>query len=531
MNLAKRVVGIALMLAMCVSVVNIPVAADSAGNLALGGSAHVQDIGDQNGTYADGVLTLGTTGQSKRLESITVNFTNNTAYAGTLEYKVHVQNIGWSADWVDAGQSAGTHGQSLRLEAIEMQLTGDLANHYVVMYRVHIQDYGDAQGWKTGGLLAGTTGESKRLEQLQVMIVPKDQASITPSVLYRVHRQDYGWETEYKSDGLKSGTTGEGKRLEAIYMDVFSPNIAGGITYRTHIQDIGWQDWVTGGNMSGTEGQSKRLEGIEIKLTGDLADKYDVYYRVHAQDFGWLDWAKNGETSGTVGRSKRLEAIQVVLVAKGGAAPGAVYGVNTDMPGHVSLTGSDRIICLDAGHIGVYNQSPVVKSYYESNFTWKLHNYLAQDLQAYGFIVVKTRATQDTPLGVYERGLCANGCDLFISIHSDASSNHSINNPSAYCSINGQADVIGDRLASTIQNVMGVQQYARYNRHGSGSVAYDRDYYGVLRGCTDVGCPGILLEHSFHTNAYAANWLLSDENLQKLAAAEALVIAQYYGKA
>ena len=192
MNLAKRVVGIALMLSMCVSVVNIPVAADSAGNLALGGSAHVQDIGDQNGTYADGVLTLGTTGQSKRLESITVNFTNNTAYAGTLEYKVHVQNIGWSADWVDAGQSAGTHGQSLRLEAIEMQLTGDLANHYVVMYRVHIQDYGDAQGWKTGGLLAGTTGESKRLEQLQVMIVPKDQASITPSVLYRVHRQDYG---------------------------------------------------------------------------------------------------------------------------------------------------------------------------------------------------------------------------------------------------------------------------------------------------------------------------------------------------
>ena len=46
-------------------------------------------------------------------------------------------------------------------------------------------------------------------------------------------------------------------------MDVFSPNIAGGITYRTHIQDIGWQDWVTGGNMSGTEGRARDLKELK----------------------------------------------------------------------------------------------------------------------------------------------------------------------------------------------------------------------------------------------------------------------------
>ena len=34
--------------------------------------------------------------------------------------------------------------------------------------------------------------------------------------------------------------------------------------------------------MSGTSGESKRLEGIEIRLTGEMADHFDIYYMVHA---------------------------------------------------------------------------------------------------------------------------------------------------------------------------------------------------------------------------------------------------------
>lgn len=76
-------------------------------------------------------------------------------------------------------------------------------------------------------------------------------------------------------------------------------------------------------NMSGTSGQSKRLEAIQIRLTGEMANHYDVYYRVHAQQFGWLGWAKNGESAGTAGYSYRLEGIEVRLVPKGEAAPGS----------------------------------------------------------------------------------------------------------------------------------------------------------------------------------------------------------------
>lgn len=58
-----------------------------------------------------------------------------------------------------------------------------------------------------------------------------------------------------------------------------------------------------------------------MKLSGDIAKKYDVYYRVHAQNFGWLGWAKNGEEAGTAGYSYRLEAIQVVMVPEGTENP------------------------------------------------------------------------------------------------------------------------------------------------------------------------------------------------------------------
>ena len=65
-----------------------------------------------------------------------------------------------------------------------------------------------------------------------------------------------------------------------------------GIEYRTHVQSIGWQGWKHDGQLSGTSGQSKRLEAIQIRLTGNNADLYDVYYRVHAQTYGWMGWVK-----------------------------------------------------------------------------------------------------------------------------------------------------------------------------------------------------------------------------------------------
>ena len=127
-------------------------------------------------------------------------------------------------------------------------------------------------------------------------------------------------------DGETSGPSGPAKRLEAIRTNLHDPEVSGNIEYATHVQSYGWMNWVSDGALSGTEGQAKRLEAIKIRLTGEMAEKYDVYYRVHAQSYGWLGWAKNGKEAGTEGMAKRLEAIQIVLVEKGNTAPGSTEG-------------------------------------------------------------------------------------------------------------------------------------------------------------------------------------------------------------
>jgi N-acetylmuramoyl-L-alanine amidase len=148
---------------------------------------------------------------------------------------------------------------------------------------------------------------------------------VTPSVKYATHVQDIGW-LNAVSDGEMSGTEGQAKRLESIKISVDNVQDLG-VKYSTHVQDYGWLDYVNDGKESGTTGEGKRLEAIKIELTGTKAENYDIYYRVHSETYGWLGWAKNGEAAGTNKLAKRLEAIEIVLVEKGGEAPGS-----TDRP-------------------------------------------------------------------------------------------------------------------------------------------------------------------------------------------------------
>mgnify|MGYP005894108951 CR=1 FL=1 len=78
------------------------------------------------------------------------------------------------------------------------------------------------------------------------------------------------------------------------------------------------------------------------------------------------------------------------------------------------------VITLDSGHYGKYNQSPVIKSFYESEFNWKMTNKLAKYLKQYGITVRLTRSELNRDKALYERGLMAKGSDMFISIHANA---------------------------------------------------------------------------------------------------------------
>ena len=184
-------------------------------------------------------------------------------------------------------------------------------------------------------------------------------------------------------------------------------------------------------------------------------------------------------------------------------------------------------ICLDAGHYGKYNQSPANKAYYESEMNWKLHNMLKMYLEQYGFEVILTRADQAKDMALTTRGKKAKGCDLLLSIHSNAVGdgvNENIDYPVVYKPLNGSGDEIAEKLAKCIADVMVTKQ----NGRTSAKEGKNGDYYGVIRGATSVGVPGLILEHSFHTNTRATNWLLHENNLDKMAKAEAEVLAAFF---
>ena len=204
-------------------------------------------------------------------------------------------------------------------------------------------------------------------------------------------------------------------------------------------------------------------------------------------------------------------------------------------------------IMLDAGHVGAKYNAGAVKGYYESSMVWTLHNYLADELKAYGFTVGKTRKTIDESMDVSVRGKAAKGYDLLLSLHSNSADVSTVRRVACIYQTDDTQGTwdevskkIADKLAPVIADTMELppdpgnglrwKNYSKLaggDRDGDGKK--DDNYYGVLHGARMVKVPAVIVEHSFHSNADTCRWLMKDENLKKLAAAEAKCLADYYG--
>ena len=142
----------------------------------VGYQTHVQDYGTQAYVY-DGAMA-GTEGECKRMESIRMKLPSSVN--SSIQYRSHVQDIGWEKKWASNGSLSGTEGQCKRLEAIQIKLSGDVAENYDVYYRVHVQDYGWL-AWAKNGESSGTEGYAKRLEAIEVRLVPKGTTPNLPA--------------------------------------------------------------------------------------------------------------------------------------------------------------------------------------------------------------------------------------------------------------------------------------------------------------------------------------------------------------
>lgn len=167
----------------------------------------------------------------------------------------------------------------------------------------------------TGKKIQGTTlNTSKQVKQAKQ--VPGNAVN-NFGLYYRAHCQTVGLLNSVH-DGQTSGTVGYSKRLEGLYIDIRKikekyPDVK--LKCKAHIQGTGWKEYtnVEHDTLIGTTGQSKRLEAIELELTGLPANKV-LMYRTHLSGTGWTGWVKGGFTSGTVGIGKAIEAIQIKIV-------------------------------------------------------------------------------------------------------------------------------------------------------------------------------------------------------------------------
>lgn len=144
-------------------------------------------------------------------------------------------------------------------------------------------------------------------------------------------------------------------------------------------------------------------------------------------------------------------------------------------------------------------------------------------------VLITRQKISDNP-SLYQRGSMAKGCEILLSLHSDAVSGEGaegVDRPTVFYPISGRGQELAALLTEKIAQIMGTKQAGkiktRINSAGSA------DYYGVIRHAVEAGSVGMILEHSFHTNEAAAKWLMEDRNLKTLAKAEAAVLADYYG--
>ncbi len=199
-------------------------------------------------------------------------------------------------------------------------------------------------------------------------------------------------------------------------------------------------------------------------------------------------------------------------------------------------------ITLDPGHGKNSNHSPYVDTYYEGNQMFYLGQKLKAELEKRGFEVLITRENITDNPSLAERGSMAgkNNCCMFLSLHSNAPGQATAEDGSKYYPESATGTVVyysmtraenkdlADSLGKAVSEAMG--HYFR----GSKTRQYpDRpgvDYYGVIRNAAQSGCTcAMLIEHGFHTHIADAEYLLKDENLQKLAEIEADIIAKYFG--
>ncbi|MGN1410796.1 MAG: N-acetylmuramoyl-L-alanine amidase [Eubacteriales bacterium] len=216
-----------------------------------------------------------------------------------------------------------------------------------------------------------------------------------------------------------------------------------------------------------------------------------------------------------------------------------------------ALDGDKVVIVLDAGH-GGYDGGTAVGLQSEKIYNLKIALYLRDCLEKDGrFKVIMTRE-DDVYLKFLPRALYAlnNNADLFLSLHCNSNDYTGVRGSEAYITVVDEfsaytlADKILTEIASAVDipygkvescsdtgDALGIYYWnaeKQWDMPGESSLGLKSDYYSINTWCSKFGVPSIIVEHGYLSNAADAKIIDSDENLEKIAEAEAKALTEYY---
>lgn len=159
------------------------------------------------------------------------------------------------------------------------------------------------------------------------VILPEDEERRTAEVkrplvdlpemgaLYKIHVQGKGW-SHYFADN-SYGMAPAGGYITAVQATLHNQpeGMSGTIEYKVNLSGSGWLDWQSNAHEAGGVEGEMPLEAVCIRLTGDLAEYYDVLYSV-LQNNVWTDWVKNGEEAGQSGVGLRVDGLRMSVARR-----------------------------------------------------------------------------------------------------------------------------------------------------------------------------------------------------------------------
>ena len=281
------------------------------------------------------VETNATTGTSKTYTTTTS--TSTKTYS--LSVKVSIAGVGWKKASLN---SAGTKysytaasGKYIQAVCItpSSALKSALKTAGISFYYRASSKYLGTLGWAKAAQIAGSTGQACAMKKFTLKIASAIPGSSEnhyisqPIVTYKVKKVGNSSFQSSKSNGSTAGSTTSSSYnvgiLAAKIATTSSPS--GSLKYSVRAtkadSSSSWKAWKS--NYASSSSGVYGLRAVRMKLTGDMADYYDVYYRVYVRGYGWLGWACNGQKAGLGGLDGYISAIQIKLVVAGKSAPGS----------------------------------------------------------------------------------------------------------------------------------------------------------------------------------------------------------------